>query len=40
MSNGANSLAASGLKIDWAQMPTYNTIMAVALRNMRHLAGS
>ncbi|MYW01912.1 DUF981 domain-containing protein [Streptomyces sp. SID3343] len=30
MSHGANSLAASGLKIDWAQMPTYNTIMSVA----------
>ncbi|MFJ8441437.1 DUF981 domain-containing protein [Kitasatospora griseola] len=26
----AQSLAASGLKIDWAKMPTYNTIMSVA----------
>ncbi|MFD4858253.1 DUF981 domain-containing protein [Streptomyces atratus] len=30
MTHHAILLAASGLKIDWARMPTYNTIMAVA----------
>ncbi|MFF2407164.1 DUF981 domain-containing protein [Streptomyces sp. NPDC058092] len=30
MTHHAILLAASGLKIDWAKMPTYNTIMAVA----------
>ncbi|MEV7232523.1 hypothetical protein AB0N06_00540 [Streptomyces sp. NPDC051020] len=30
MTRHAIPLAASGLKIDWAKMPTYNTIKAVA----------